>query len=314
LLDVSRITSGKIELQREPTPLNSLVNGAIDANRAAIAAKRLQLHVDLPKTLTVLDVDPTRCVQVISNLLHNAMKFTDSGGTIRVSASIDESPGTEAGELALSVADSGIGIAPDFQPRIFDLFTQGERGLSQPGLGIGLALAKRLTEMHGGQIEVHSDGLGCGSEFIIRMPLSAQVPQERKTGTATQDVACRAFVIDDNRDAANMMAMLVEELGGRCQVAYDGEGGLRELETYHPDVILLDIGMNGMDGYETCRRIRRQLGNDVVVVALTGFGQEQDKEEAVRAGFNAHLTKPADPAALAKILRDCSPVGSKHAD
>ena len=209
------------------------------------------------------------------------------------------------GELNLSVADSGIGIPADFLPRVFDLFTQGHGGSTEPGLGIGLALARRLVEMHGGRIDVRSDGPGHGTEFVIRQPLSSATPRDRAAEAAEPRIDCRVLVIDDNRDAANVMAMLVHELGGECRTAYDGEGGLRALSDYRPKVILLDIGMPGLDGYETCRRIRRDVGNDVVVVALTGFGQEQDKEQAIRAGFNAHLTKPADPAALASLLRQC---------
>lgn len=304
LLDVSRITSGKIQLQRERTLLSSLVNSAIDANRAAITARELQLTVDLPEMACVLDVDPTRFVQVISNLLHNATKFTDPGGSVRVSARISPSGASAPGELRLSVMDTGIGIAANFLPRVFDLFTQGDQGSSQPGLGIGLALARRLVEMHGGRIEVHSDGPGHGSEFIIWLPVSSGALRDRtREKVGDQTVDCRVIVIDDNRDAAVMTAMLVKELGGECKIAYDGESGLREMLHYQPDVVLLDIGMHGVDGYETCRRIRNDFGDQVVVVALTGFGQAQDKEKAARAGFSAHLTKPANPAELAHILR-----------
>jgi signal transduction histidine kinase len=303
LLDVSRITSGKIQLRREPTPLSGLINSAIDANRGAMTAKKLEVTVDLPERPWVLDVDPTRFVQVISNLLHNATKFTDPGGSVHVSARISASDAGVPGELTLSVSDSGIGIPATFLPRVFDLFTQGDRGSTQPGLGIGLALARRLVEMHGGRIEVRSEGPGQGSEFIIRLSVATGSPQDRaQEAPAGEAVDCRVIVIDDNRDAAVMTAMLVEELGGECRTAYDGESGLREMLTYRPDVVLLDIGMPGVDGYETCQRIRSDFGDEMVVVALTGFGQEQDKEKAARAGFSAHLTKPADPAALARIL------------
>jgi signal transduction histidine kinase/ActR/RegA family two-component response regulator len=305
LLDVSRISSGKIQLHREPTPLSSLVNSAIDANRAAIKAKRIELSVDLPQSPCVLDVDPTRFVQVLSNLLHNATKFTEPGGAIHVSGRVRASHGDAPPELALSVSDSGIGIAREFLPRVFDLFSQGDGGSSQAGLGIGLALARRLVEMQGGQIEVRSEGPGRGSEFLIRLPVCTQSLPARAAATTSGShrIDCRVMVIDDNRDAANVMAMLVEELGGDCRTAYDGDSGVREVLTYRPNVVLLDIGMPGPDGFETCRRIRRELGNDVVMVAVTGFGQQQDKERTARAGFDAHLTKPADPATLEKLLR-----------
>lgn len=304
LLDVSRITSGRIQLRREPTPLRHLVTSAVDAHIGAMTAKDLTLTVELPDTACVVDVDPTRFVQVVSNLLHNATKFTDRGGSVRVSARIDAAASDDRGELTLSVADSGVGIPGHLLPQVFDLFTQGDRGSSQPGLGIGLALARRLIEMHGGRIDVRSDGPGRGSEFTLRLP----VPVDARTDQAQDPpsgpaVECRVLVVDDNRDAALMTAMLVEQLGGECRTAYDGESGLAAMRDHRPDVVLLDIGMPGIDGYETCRRIRRQFGDAVVVVALTGFGQDQDKEHAVDAGFNAHLTKPADPAALAQLLR-----------
>jgi signal transduction histidine kinase/CheY-like chemotaxis protein len=306
LLDVSRITSGKIQLQREPTPLGGLLNGAIDANHSALTAKQIQLTIDVPDALCVLDVDATRFVQVISNLVHNATKFTDPGGSIRISARVVDVERAVPPSLVLSVTDSGIGIPADFLPHVFDLFTQVDRGSSQPGLGIGLALARRLVEMHGGVIEARSEGFGKGSEFVIRLPLSSQAPAERAAPpVAAPRVECRVLVIDDNRDAATVLAMLVEELGGECRTTYDGESALRELLTYRPDVVLLDIGLPGMDGYETCRRIRGRFGDEIVVVALTGFGQAQDKARAVDAGFSSHLIKPADPAALADLLGKC---------
>jgi CheY-like chemotaxis protein len=282
------------------------VNSAIEANRAAITAKKIELSVDLPQSRCVLDVDPTRFVQVLSNLLHNATKFTEARGAIRVSGRVSESHADARSELALSVSDSGIGIRREFLPRVFDLFSQADGGSSQAGLGIGLALARRLVEMHGGEIEARSEGPGRGSEFVIRLPVCTQSPPARAPeASSPHRIDCRVMVIDDNRDAANVMAMLVEELGGVCRTAYDGESGVREALAYRPHVVLLDIGMPGVDGFETCGRIRRELGNDVVVVALTGFGQQQDKERTAQYGFDAHLTKPADPTALEKLLRQC---------
>ncbi len=308
LLDVSRITSGKIQLQRQAAPLEGLVNSAIEANLTAITVKRIQLRVDLPQTPCTLDVDPTRFVQVLSNLLHNAAKFTGEGGSIVVAARLDDGTGTSAPALVLSVTDSGIGIPADLQPRVFELFTQGTPGSTEPGLGIGLALARRLVEMHGGRIEVASAGSGHGSTFTVRLPTAAHVlplPDAAKP-VATRGIDCRVVVIDDNRDAATAMAMLIEELGGACRTAYDGDSGLREVLAYRPNLVLLDIGMPGVDGYETCRRIREHLGHEVAIVALTGFGQDRDKEVSAGAGFDAHLTKPADPEALAAILHRCS--------
>jgi signal transduction histidine kinase/ActR/RegA family two-component response regulator len=300
LLDVSRITSGKIHLQREPTLLSALLASALDANRSAIETKQIHLTVEVPDEPCVLDVDPTRFVQVISNLVHNAMKFTPPGGAIVVSARVD------GAVVTLSVADSGIGVAPDFLPHVFDLFTQGDRGSSQPGLGIGLALASRLLKMHGGEIEGRSEGTGCGSEFVIRIPISARPLPAPAPEPEKGEINCRALVIDDNRDAALVTAMLIDELGGDCRTAPDAESGLEVMRDFQPRVVLVDIGMPHVDGYEACRRIRDEFGNGVIVMALTGFGQDQDKQRAARAGFNGHLTKPADPASLVRLLIDCS--------
>ena len=313
LLDVSRITSGKIQLQREPTPLDSLVNSAIDANRAAMTAKNIELTVELPEQLCVLDVDPTRFVQVISNLLHNATKFTANGGTIRLSGHVSSGDSNLPCQLTLSVLDSGVGIPREFLPRVFELFSQGFGESSHSGLGIGLALAQRLVDMHGGAIEVRSEGPGRGSEFLVRMPLATRPPHVRpEEAMDSPGIDCRVVVIDDNRDAAELMAMLVQELGGECKAAYDGESGLREVMTNRPDVVLLDIAMPGVDGYHTCRQIRRELGNNVLIVAVTGYGHAHDKDASTRAGFDAHLTKPADSFALARLLRQRGPGRPDH--
>ena len=303
LLDVSRITSGKIVIQREPTLLGSLVRSAVEANRAAMAAKRIELRVELPQDDCVIDVDPTRFVQILSNLLHNAAKFTNNDGSVCISATITQPKSDALPQVSISVVDSGIGISPEFLPRVFDLFAQGETRSSQPGLGIGLALARRLVELHAGRLDARSEGHGRGSEFVIQVPLATtQSVSAIERRADEQRLERRILVIDDNQDAANATAMLIAEMGGDARVAYDGESALAMLQEYQPDVILLDIGMRGLDGYETCQRIRRVLGNGVLLVALTGFGQEQDKEKATRAGFDAHLTKPADEAALTGIL------------
>jgi PAS domain S-box-containing protein len=309
LLDVSRINSGKINLQRRPTPLDVLVRTAVEANREAIAAAELQLELALPEAPVWLDADPTRLVQVISNVLYNAVKFTDAGGRIGITAAVEHGGPGGGAVLALAIADSGIGISPEMQPRIFDLFIQDRAmsGRSHGGLGIGLALARRLVEMHGGSIEARSDGPGCGSVFTIRLPVynaadapAAAVPAHPEAPRTRH----RVVVVDDNLDAANALAMLVVALGGEARVAGDGAVGLAQVLEWLPTLVLLDIDMPGMDGYETCRRIRDAMGNRVTLVALTGWGQEHHKREAARAGFDAHLTKPADPAALERLLGD----------
>ncbi len=303
LLDVSRITSGKIVIQRAPTSLGSLVRSAVEANRAAMAAKRIELRVELPKDDCVIDVDPTRFVQILSNLLHNAVKFTNNDGSVSISATITQPRSDLLPQVSISVIDSGIGISPEFLPRVFDLFAQGETSSSQPGLGIGLALARRLVELHGGRLDARSEGHGRGSEFVVRVPLATnQLVSASERRADERRLDGRILVVDDNQDAATATAMLIAELGGDARVAYDGESALAMLQEYQPEAILLDIGMRGLDGYETCQRIRGVLGNGVLLVALTGFGQEHDKEKATRAGFDAHLTKPADEAALTGIL------------
>ncbi|HEU5254820.1 MAG TPA: GAF domain-containing protein [Vicinamibacterales bacterium] len=304
LLDVSRITSGKIQLQLEPSSLSELVRNAVDANRAAIDAKGLQLSLTLPDTPCVLDVDPTRFVQVISNLLQNATKFTERGGEVTVTACLDEGTAT----VALTVSDTGMGIDRDTLPRVFDLFVQGDdRPTGTSGLGIGLALARQLMELHGGRIEAQSDGPGQGSAFTIHMPVVTLRDLDDPTQVAAPavSIARKVLVIDDNVDAAETLAAFVRARGGDAETAHEGESGVRAAVRFRPDVILLDIGMPGIDGYETCRRIRAELRtDDPCIVALTGWGQEQARTRALASGFDAHLTKPADPRALETLLSD----------
>jgi signal transduction histidine kinase/PAS domain-containing protein/ActR/RegA family two-component response regulator len=311
LLDVSRITSGKVRLHRQPTSLVTLVNAAVHANQAALNAGRVSLHLAMPNVPVLLDADPTRFVQVLSNVLHNAVKFTDAGGHITVSAAVSGADGDASRDVALVVADTGVGITKEMLPRVFERFTQDDTAVNraQTGLGIGLALARQLIELHGGTIEARSDGPGRGSMFTIRMPVHDGVVEQR---TATPPVEVprtsrRVVVIDDNPAAANAMQRLVNVLGGQCRVAYDGESGLTHVREFQPDIVILDIGMPGIDGYETCRRIRAEFGPQLLVVALTGWGQDRDKRKAWRAGFDVHLTKPADPIALETLLSGSIP-------
>lgn len=301
LLDVARIAAGKLDLRREPVTLAAVVTAAVDAQKVAIENGRLHLDLDLPADEVVLDADATRLSQALSNLLHNATKFTPAGGRISVSA---RRVGSD--ELRLSVRDTGLGIAPDQLPRIFDLFVQsGTRAHSMPGgLGIGLAIARRLIELHGGGIEARSAGVGHGSEFVITLPLvkDGAAPSTEAHGTSTDLHSISVLVVDDNHDAADSMAMLVEQSGAKVRVAYSALDALRIVDEFMPRVVLLDIGMPGMDGYEACRRLRALHGDKLAVVAVSGWGQDSDKQLARRAGFDAHLTKPADPVALAETI------------
>jgi CheY-like chemotaxis protein len=239
-------------------------------------------------------------------VLQNAVKFTDAGGNITIAAAVSESVSGAPREVALMVSDSGVGITKEMLPRVFERFIQDDTAVhrSHAGLGIGLALAKQLIEMHGGSISAHSDGPGLGSSFTIRMPVLDGVPDQRVTVLPADvpRINRRVVVIDDNPSAATAMQRLVSVLGGECAVAYDGESGLTQVREFRPDVVILDIGMPGIDGYETCRRIRAEFGPDLLLVALTGWGQARDKRKAWRAGFDVHLTKPADPIALERLL------------
>ena len=306
LLDVSRITSGRIHLECTPTLISELVQRAVEANRGAIDAAGLGLVLELPNAPYLVDADPTRFVQVVSNLLNNAAKFTKRGGRITVRVAVEE--GAARPYLTVTVRDTGVGIAPEMLPRVFDLFVQADgSNRGNTGLGIGLALARQLIELHGGSIHAHSDGPGLGSAFTVTMPIATSnallssdpVSSYRKPGTILR----RVLIIDDNVDAADTLAALVEALGGQAQTANDGQAGVSASREFRPDVVLLDIGMPGIDGYETLRRLRRDsVAQSAYIVALTGWGQDHEKRRALGAGFDAHLTKPADPRMLQELL------------
>ena len=304
LLDVARIAVGKIELRRERVALAGIVTAAVDAQRSAIEAARLQLDVELPEVEILLNADATRLSQVLSNLLHNAAKFTPAGGRLSLAARQVAVSGGD--QLRLSVRDTGTGIAPDLLPRIFDLFVQsGPRAHPHPGgLGIGLAIARRLVELHGGRIEARSTGIGHGSEFVITLPLAdprdTPIAEDRSDAPVLRRL--RVLVVDDNHDAADSMAMLVEQAGAEVRVAYSGNEALMAASEFEPGVLLLDIGMPGMDGYEVCRRLRARHGDQLGIVAISGWAHESDKQLAHRAGFDAHLTKPADPRQVASAI------------
>jgi two-component system CheB/CheR fusion protein len=303
LLDISRIASGKIILQRVPTTLTELVQSAIEAQRAAIEAAKIALTVVLPSEPCVVDVDPARFVQVLSNVLHNASKFTPANGEIRCAAEM--SIGHAWPLVNISVSDTGAGISPAMLPRVFDLFAQGEAASERAhgGLGIGLALARRLIEMHGGTITAQSDGPGQGSVFTITIPMCDAPARPSTTPGDVPRVASRAVIIDDNADAAHAMSMLIEELGGAARIAHDAASGLEVVQQFQPDIVFLDIGMPGTDGYEACRQLRcLRLPKRMLIVAVTGWGQPQDKQRALDAGFDAHLVKPVDPAILTRVL------------
>jgi PAS domain S-box-containing protein len=305
LLDVSRISTGKIQLRREPVRLQEVVHNAVEISRPAIDHMSHQLTVTLPEQPLVVDGDPTRLAQVFSNLLNNSAKYTARGGHIELRA---ERQGNDA---LLSVKDNGIGIAADHLPGLFQMFAQvhSARDRAQGGLGIGLTLVKRLVEMHGGNVDVKSAGLGLGSEFIVRMPLLVDVPDAavpvKQVETPAPRSSLRVLIVDDNRDSADSLAMLLRIMGNDIRTAYDGQRGVEEAEAFRPNVVLLDIGLPKLDGYEACRRIREEAwGREMVLIAVTGWGQEDDRRRSHEAGFDYHLVKPVDPHALMNMLAD----------
>jgi len=303
LLDVSRITQNKLELRKERMELADVLRAAVEASRPLLTERGHDFGVDLPPEPIVLDGDLTRLAQVVANLLNNASKYTESGGRIRLGARRD---GRDA---VITVRDSGIGIPLDAQGRIFEMFTQVDRSLerSEGGLGIGLHLARQLVAMHGGTLSVHSEGAGRGSEFSVRIPLPAAAATrprpERDPAQALPHTSLRILVVDDNRDAADSLALLLGLPGNEVHVAYDGLRAIEMADEVRPDVILLDIGLPRLNGYATAERIRQQpWGKPIILVALTGWGQEEARQRSQESGFDAHLVKPVDPAALMQQL------------
>jgi signal transduction histidine kinase len=303
LLEVSRITRGKIELRKEEVELAAIARNAIETSRPLIDAAKLQLAISLPPETLIVNGDPVRLAQIFANLLNNAAKYTNEGGQIWFTARKIEA------EAVVSIRDTGIGIAADLLPKVFEMFMQvdGATDRSQGGLGIGLTLVRSLVEMHGGSVSVESGGPGKGSEFTVRLPLAAM---RRKSSGATPDMrpappiaARRILVVDDNVDSAKTLGMLLKYLGADVQVVHDGPAAIDAIETFQPGVVLLDLGMPEMDGYEVARRVReRHQSNDVTLIALTGWGQEDDRRRTREAGFDHHLVKPADIAALQSLL------------
>ncbi len=299
LLDVSRITRNRIELRRERIDLRTAIRSAIETIEPLSDAAGHVLAVDLPEEPLWVYADFTRLAQAFANLLDNAAKYTDRGGRISLSAA------ASADNAVVTLTDTGIGIDPAFLPSIFDMFVQIEQGSirARSGLGIGLALARRLIELHDGHIEARSAGAGSGTTFIVTLPMVAAADdQKARIEIARAAARCRVLVAEDIPDAAEMMRLMIECMGHDVRVAADGVQALAVAEEFDPQIALLDIGMPRMDGYEAARRIRAALGRRVVLVALTGWGQEQDQRRAYSAGFDYHVTKPAEPDVLESLI------------
>jgi PAS domain S-box-containing protein len=312
LLDVSRITTGKLQLRKQRVELAAVVQSAVETSRPLIDEQRHKLTIALPQAPVLLDADPTRLAQVFSNLLNNAAKYSEEGGAIALSAEC------QGQEVVVRVTDKGIGIPTEHLPRIFEMFAQVDTAFerSQGGLGIGLALVKGLVEMHGGRIAARSDGPGKGSEFAVRLPLviSQPMPGSQPANDAgkkpSPGASCRILIVDDNRLSSKSTAMLLRLMGHELATAHDGIEGIECARTFRPDVILLDIGLPRLNGYETARRIREQpWGRNVFLIAVTGYGQDEDRRRALAAGFNYHLVKPVNFAELEKKLGEIATAG-----
>jgi len=308
LLDVSRITRGVVELRREHVDLAAIFAGALEAARPVFNARGHDATVSVPPEPIMLDADPVRLAQVVTNLLVNAAKYTPVTGRIWLTGERDGS------DAVIRVRDSGAGIDPEFLPRVFDLFSQADRSLARTrgGLGIGLMLVRRFVEMHGGTVTASSPGIGQGSEFVVRLPalpadvLEIEGPKEAALPAAGP--SRRVLVVDDNVDAAESSAFLLRFAGHEVEVAHDGEAALSAVRNFRPELVLLDIGLPGLNGYEVARELRsRPEGEGVILAAVTGYGQDDDRRRARDAGFDYHLTKPLDPETLTAFVESPGP-------
>lgn len=294
LLDASRINRGQIELRKEALDLSAVIADAVESVRPLVDQKNLQINVHALSSPLFVQADEKRLKQVFSNLLANAAKYSGRGGVVEISFE------SKDGQVEVSVKDQGVGIPAEMLPRIFDMFAKADRSLekAQDGLGIGLTIAHRIVAAHGGELVAKSDGPGSGSQFIVTLPVLSE-----KTGGAGP----RVLIVDDNKDFATSMAMMLGMMGSETQTAQDGVEALRLAATFRPDVVFLDIGLPKLNGFDVCRVIREQAwGKDVTIVALTGWGQPEDTVRSLEAGFNHHLVKPVENAALERIMHEAS--------
>jgi CheY-like chemotaxis protein len=299
LLDVSRITQGRIQLQRQPVDVANIVAQAIETVAPTVKEKRQEISVLAKRHPLYVNGDSARLVQCVVNVLINAAKYTDHGGKIRVETGMD------ADSAVIRVIDTGIGISADLLPRVFDLFVQGDRTLdrSQGGLGIGLSVVHRLVEMHGGEVTAHSEGLNRGSRFEIRLPAIAKPGESAGAPEKQAGPPKRVLIVDDNVDSADSLAMVLTFDGHETDRVYTARAALEHAKSFHPDVVLLDIGLPEMDGYEVARRIRKIPDLERVrLVALTGYGQPEDRLRTESAGFDDHLVKPVEFPALSRAI------------
>jgi len=303
LLDVSRITRGRLELRTERVTLDSVVSSAIESTRPLLESLGHRLLVDVPHAAPTLNADPQRLAQVFGNLLNNAAKYTDRGGHVWLSVWRD------GGEVVVSVRDDGIGLAPDLRAQVFDAFVQADTSLerSRGGLGIGLTLVRQLVQMHGGTVEARSAGVGKGSEFLVRLPVAeadTAPVQGLPTHTGAAAGSKRIVVVDDNRDAADTLALSLSLLGHEVRVSYDATEVVDLAAAWRPHMMFLDVGMPKVNGFELARRLRSQpWAQDVLLVALTGWGKDEDRRQSFEAGFDHHLVKPAELNEIERLCR-----------
>ena len=304
LLDVARLSEGKMSLRRDRVDAASIARAAVESLQPLFRERGHQITVETPSEPVWIYADPARIEQVFANLLTNAAKYTDPGGQVRVAVRL------EGPDAVIRVHDTGIGIDPIMLPRIFDLFVQAERRVDRAagGVGVGLTLVKKLVELHGGTVDAFSPGLDLGSEFVVHLPAieplaPAPAPPSERTPVPGDKRLLRILVVDDNADAADGMAMIFEMNGDHVRVAYDGEAALEVARHFRPEVVLLDLGMPGLDGYEVARRLRKAPETrDAILIAMTGWGQPQDKRNSARAGFHRHVVKPVEPDELERQI------------
>jgi CheY-like chemotaxis protein len=303
LLDVSRITSGRVQLQKSSLNVAEVVTRVAEANNVLFTSRGHKLHVSLPDDEVTLEADPYRLEQILSNLLVNAAKYTDRGGRIWFSASRSD------GDVMFRVRDNGIGIGPDLLPNVFDLFSQANRSLhrAEGGLGIGLTIVRGLAELHGGRVWANSEGVGHGSEFVVSLPISTAAPVQTRPqpppATEKTTQPRRILVVEDQPALSRVTVALLEKLGHEVRSASDGPEALLAVKEYNPEVVLLDIGLPGMDGYEVARCLRDEMGATTpMLVAMTGYGQQEVNRHARKAQFDHHIVKPADLGLLRELL------------
>ncbi len=310
LLEISRITRGTIALQKSPVDITSIVTAAIETSVPMIEARKHTLNISRPTEILEVDADIVRMTQVVSNLLTNAAKYTEEGGEISLSVHRD------GDDAVISVKDNGTGIAPNLLPHIFELFTQAERTLdrSQGGLGIGLALVRSLVHLHNGSVHAYSEGVGRGSEFVIRLPILMASQPQQSVEEPVKEVATtahRILVVDDNVDSAMTLALMLETMGHESVVAHDGLTALETAESFRPNLILLDVGLPGMNGFAVSEQLRATPHlKDIVIAGLTGYGEDEDRKRSEEAGFDYHFVKPIDPAELEELINSLPPAAN----